>query len=118
MTFTCNATGVPLPTITWSSESNGAIMPQSDEVIDGDLVRQSQIMIPTLQLGDFEIYTCTATNEFDSDSEMASLQCKIILYRKVWQQWSLANLLLQSVGEEKFGEQIDNKCDFSLTNHT
>ena len=84
MTFTCNATGVPLPTITWSSVSNSIIMSQSDEVIDGGLVR-SQIMISTLQLGGFEIYTCTATNEFGSDSEMASLQCKII-YRKVWRR--------------------------------
>lgn len=85
--FTCNATGVPLPSITWNSESNPAIMPQSDVVTDGGMVRQSQIMVPNLQLEDFENYTCTATNEFGSDNEMALLQCEMSSYlsRNVWQ---------------------------------
>ena len=82
MIFTCNATGVPLPSIMWSSD--GPIMPQFDMATDGGLVRQSQIMLSNLQLEDFENYTCTAMNEFGSDSEMALLQCEM-LSRNVWQ---------------------------------
>ena len=97
--FTCNATGVPLPNITWRSDSNDTITPQSDEVTDDGMVRQSQIMLSNLQLGDFEIYTCTATNEFDSDSEMALLQCEMII---VSEQDSLAGV--------KFSKFTLTKC--------
>ena len=78
--FTCNATGVPLPIITWSSDSSNAIIPLTDMVTDGGLMRQSQIMLSNLQLGNFENYTCTAMNEFGNDTEMAMLQCEMSSY--------------------------------------
>ena len=88
--FICNATGVPLPIITWSSDSRSAIMPITDMVTDGGLVRQSQIMLSNLQLGNFENYTCTALNEFGNDIEMTLLQCEMLSYcRNLWQGLSL-----------------------------
>ena len=77
VTFTCNATGVPLPSITWSSTSSSSI--NGFGTIDGT-TRQSQITISGLQLDDFENYTCTATNQFGNDSVTALLQCKMIIY--------------------------------------
>jgi len=72
--FTCVATGVPLPVITWSSDSNGNITAQSNLV--DDMTIKSQIMLADLQLGDFGMYTCSANNSFNVTSEMALLQCK------------------------------------------
>ena len=74
MTFICNATGLPLPSITWSSNSSSSIPVQSgdDVVIDGT-TRQSQITLSNLQLDDFQNYTCTATNQYGNDSETALL---------------------------------------------
>ena len=74
VTFICNATGLPLPSITWSSNSSSSIPVQSgdDVVIDGT-TRQSQITLSNLQLDDFQNYTCTATNQYGNDSETALL---------------------------------------------
>ena len=72
--FTCVATGVPLPVITWSSNSNGNIAGQSSMV--DEMTVQSQIMLSALQLGDFGMYNCTATNSFNVTRETALLQCK------------------------------------------
>ena len=73
--FTCNATGVPLPNITWSGPDMTDITVQP--VIND--TRQSQITVSDLQIGDFGTYTCTATNEFGSVSETALLECKCII---------------------------------------
>ena len=65
-------------------------MPLTDMVTDGGMVRESQIMLSNLQLGNFENYTCTALNEFGNDIEMALLQCEMLSYcRNLWQGWSL-----------------------------
>ena len=75
--FTCNATGVPLPNITWSSDSSDVIMDQDDNImivdsVDG-LTRESQLMIMDLKAADFQNYTCNATNMFGSDNATALL---------------------------------------------
>jgi len=58
-TFACTATGIPLPTITWSSiEATGDII--MDAV--------STLTLSNLQDDDFDNYTCTATNMFGSDN--------------------------------------------------
>ena len=78
--FTCTATGLPLPNITWSSTNAIDIPVQTDDdMMINNTTRRSQITVPNLQLNDFKMYTCTATNEFDSDSETALLECKCII---------------------------------------
>ena len=71
-----NATGVPLPNITWSGPDI-PVQPNDDMIIND--TRQSEITVSDLQIGDFGTYTCTATNEFGSVSETALLECKCII---------------------------------------
>ena len=79
VTFNCTAIGIPLPTITWSGPNMTDIPVQSnDDMIIND-TRQSQITVSDLQIGNFGTYTCTATNDFDSVSETALLECKCII---------------------------------------
>ena len=77
VTLSCTATGLPLPDITWSSPIDTPVQPSDDMIIDS--TRQSQITVSNLQLSDFGMNTCTATNEFASDSETALLECKWII---------------------------------------
>ena len=74
--FSCTATGVPLPNITWSGPDI-QVEPNDDMVIDD--TRQSQITVSGLQIDDFGTYTCTATNEFGSVNATALLECKYII---------------------------------------
>ena len=79
VTFTCTATGLPIPDITWSDPSGIDIPVQAgDDMIINDTTRRSQITLSNLQLGDFGMYTCTATNQFASVSDEALLECKCI----------------------------------------
>ena len=84
VTFTCTATGLPRPDITWSDTSGMDIPVQAgddmviNDTIINDTTRQSQITVSDLQLSDFGMYTCTATNQFDSVSDSALLECKCI----------------------------------------
>ena len=74
--FTCNATGVPLPNITWSSDTSSVIMDQGDIMIEDSvdgLIRESQLIIMDLKAADFQNYTCNATNMFGSDNATALL---------------------------------------------
>ena len=77
--FTCTATVVPLPTITWSGPDMAYIPVQPDDDMVINDTRQSQITVSDLKTGDFGTYTCTATNDFDSVSATAVLECKYII---------------------------------------
>jgi len=83
VTFTCIATGVPLPDITWSSDSNSNIMDQLDDVMINDTfdgtMRRSELTLTNLQAVDFQNYTCNATNQFGSDSETVLLGSELML---------------------------------------
>ena len=72
MMFTCTATGIPLPTITWSSDSRNSIKATGDIVINGT-TRLSTLTLSSLQDDDFDNYTCTVTNMFGSDNVTALL---------------------------------------------
>ena len=76
--FTCTATGIPLPTITWMDEN--IILMGSDMIIN-DTTIQSTLTLSNLQDDDFDNYTCTATNIFGSHKVAALLgsecTCKV-----------------------------------------
>ncbi|XP_065905338.1 hemicentin-1-like isoform X4 [Dysidea avara] len=65
--FTCTATGIPLPVVTWMDENDNSGLMGSDMIIDSITI-QSTLMLSILQDGDFNNYTCTATNMFGSDN--------------------------------------------------
>ena len=76
--FTCTATGIPLPTITWSSASRSSIEATGDMVINGT-TRQSTLTLSNLQDDDFNKYTCTASNMVGSDNVTALLGSEYII---------------------------------------
>ena len=80
--FTCNATGEPLPDITWSRDIGGVIMEQPGDITITDVTDgmtiQSQLMLTNLKQSDFQNYTCNATNTFGSDSVTALLGSKLL----------------------------------------
>jgi len=73
VTFTCTATGIPLPNITWMNES--IMLMSSDMIIDSTTIL-STLTLSNLQDDDFDNYTCTATNMFGSDDSTALLGSK------------------------------------------
>ena len=72
VTFTCTATGIPLPNITWMDENDNSVLVGSDMIIDGTTIL-STLTLSNLQDDDFDNYTCTATNMFGSDDVTALL---------------------------------------------
>ena len=93
VTFTCTATGVSLPTITWSSDSNNSIVATSDKILYNNTI-QSNLTLLYLQSDDFMNYTCTAVNEYGIDSGTAVL------------------------GSELLVSFIDSICDYILQNQS
>ena len=79
VTFTCTAIGIPLPTITWSSDSNNNITATSDMILDDNITIHSNLTLSFLQSDDFMNYTCTAVNKFGSDSGTAVLGSKLLV---------------------------------------
>jgi len=83
VTFTCIAIGLPLPDITWSSDSNSNIMGQLNDVMINDIVdgtmRESRLTLTSLRADDFQNYTCNVTNQFGSDSETVLLGSELML---------------------------------------
>ena len=71
VTFTCMATGIPLPTISWMDQ-DGVINASNETILDMITV-YSQIIISDVQMEDFTTYTCTAVNLFGIIAEDAML---------------------------------------------
>ena len=84
VTFTCNADGVPLPDITWSSDSDGTLAHDGVEVIITNdavgMTRQSELTLINLEDSNFQNYTCTAANAFGSDVETAVLGSELLSF--------------------------------------
>ena len=70
--FTCTATGIPLPDITWMDEDSNIVTTTSNMIIDSTVI-QSTLTLSNLQDEDFDNYTCTATNMFGSENTTALL---------------------------------------------
>ena len=84
--FTCVATGIPLPTITWSSDNLEMIMPSNTTQLN-DTTIFSEISINNIDMEDFVNYTCSAVNGFNTVRETAALinaSMIISLYRITW----------------------------------
>ena len=71
VTFTCTATGIPLPMIMWTNENDMILADTSVEINTTSI--QSTLTLSNLQDENFDNYTCTATNMFGSDSATALL---------------------------------------------
>ena len=80
--FTCTATGIPLPTITWMDENDNMMLMGSDMIIDGTTIL-STLTLSNLQDDDFDNYTCTATNMFGSDNITALLGSELFICKTV-----------------------------------
>ena len=72
ITFTCTATGIPLPTITWMDQDGNIVGTTSDMVIN-DTTIQSTLTLINLQVDDFRNYICLANNTFNGDTLTALL---------------------------------------------
>ena len=70
--FTCTVTGIPLPTITWSSDTDGDITTSTETILNMTTI-YSEIIISDVQVDDFINYTCTAENQFGSVNATAML---------------------------------------------
>jgi len=84
VTFTCTATGIPLPMIMWTDEDDTMLM-GSDMVINSTSII-STLTISNLQDEDFDNYTCTATNMFGSDNVTALLGSELLCHLCVYEQ--------------------------------
>ena len=82
--FTCVTTGVPLPVITWSSDTSDNITGQFNDIMITNNIStdgSNRISVLTLvnpKVEDFQNYTCNATNAFGNDNETALLGSKHI----------------------------------------
>lgn len=66
VTFRCEATGIPLPTITWSSDNDDMIEPSLTKIMDDDNTTiLSEILLVNIEMEDFVNYTCSAMNQFN-----------------------------------------------------
>ena len=70
--FTCTVTGIPLPTISWSSDTGGDIATNTQTMFNMTTI-YSEIIISNVQMDDFTNYTCTAQNQFGSVTAVAML---------------------------------------------
>ena len=70
--FTCIATGIPLPTITWRSDTYGNITNNTQTILNMTTM-YSEIFISDIQKNDFTTYICTVVNQFGSVTAAAML---------------------------------------------
>ena len=83
ITITCEATGIPLPTILWAF--SGRIL-MSDSVntttVNGDVLRVTErLTIMNVSREYTGMYTCSANNSVGSDNSdiTITVQCKLLL---------------------------------------
>ena len=79
--FTCTATGIPLPIITWMDENDDTMLTADDMVISGTTIL-STLTLSNLQDDDFDNYTCTATNMFGSDDVTVLLGSELVVIER------------------------------------
>ena len=70
VTFSCTATGIPLPNITWSSDNDDVTIYTT--VLDDSTIF-SEISLVSITVEDFVNYTCSAMNIFNTVNESAIL---------------------------------------------
>ena len=70
--FTCLATGIPIPTISWSSDIDPMIEPNNTVIFDDNSI-MSEIVVDNIQMEDFVNYICSAMNQFNTVNASAAL---------------------------------------------
>ena len=83
ITMTCEATGIPLPTIVWTF-SGRVLMSDSVNTTtgNGDVLRVTETLtIMNVSREHTGVYTCSANNSVGSDSSNITItvQCKLLL---------------------------------------
>ena len=83
ITITCEATGIPLPTIVWTF-SGRVLMSDSVNTTtgNGDVLRVTETLtIMNVSREHTGVYTCSANNSVGSDNSNISItvQCKLLL---------------------------------------
>ena len=74
VTFRCTATGIPRPTIRWSSDIDDMIEPSNTKIMEDDNTTiLSEILLVNIRMEDFVNYTCSAVNQFKTVNESAAL---------------------------------------------
>ena len=79
ITITCESTGVPLPTIVWTSR--GTVLVSDSTVANGSALRVTEILtIMNVSREHTGVYTCSANNSIGSDNSNVSItvQCKFL----------------------------------------
>ena len=84
ITITCEATGIPLPTIVWTF-SGTVLMSDSVNItttVNGDVLRVTETLtIMNVSREHTGVYTCSANNSVGSDNSdiTITVQCKLLL---------------------------------------
>ena len=82
ISFTCNVSGIPVPTITWMKQNGSGlseVAADNVKVIPGS--GSSQLIIEDIAVGDEGYYICNASSyEFHLDKVFLGVICKFFLH--------------------------------------
>ena len=77
--FTCEATGNPLPSITWSRGGGVSLTTGVEAITLTPTSVQSNLTISNAQIGDTGSYYCVASNDIGSPSQSISVNSSVRL---------------------------------------
>ena len=79
--FTCNVSGIPLPTITWMKENGSGLSQVAADSVKHEVILSSgssQLIIKDISVADQDYYICNASSyEFHLDRVFLGVICKL-----------------------------------------